>query len=613
MSHDIRNDQQGGTGAEADFDPEVASLLQPLAESAVPDTWSRVAGSRRAGDRLGVDGDLVESDVVDAVAPQPHPRPGPRRSWRLAVAAGLVAVVTGGTLALRIDGGRQLDSVADQSIDATVDNDSAQPDENSGAPPQPFPDGVEIGPDRTTMSSLPPTGSFLVVYDAGGVVIGADGRVLGHYPGDVPGFLYPEPRTVTADGPPDPPGCERSAILGAGSRLYFCSDEVGPTVEFIDDVGERRPLASFPAPPDGVSSAASVPGRLTDGYIAPGIWRPRPLLLEWRQDVSGTSVGCGSIVAGLIVDSPFWSTATPRGGPIRHLDGSGWWDGTSPSDHHQIEPLGWAADGEAAYVWEYNRDCHEQVEIDDGIYAYQLDGSSRLVTPVHSDARDVVLITYPDPSEPAEADESIQPDALVPAQSHPELWRAWTGPLELGNIDPESLLTNENYGADAEMMIGFVRGELGMSEDASVSLSLGDPAAWIAVDGEVAVRFTPNRWFRDTEVQPGDLDDWTVVQADTFLPDGDASVSAMVAPDGSGTWSARITVPGHQAEVRSEYRIDDMSYEPTITDTGDGVEIVYELDAEPAEPAVLTVTWRRGNRLVAYHRSTIPPGQFAAG
>ncbi len=588
-----------------DIDPEVATRLSPLAEVETPDVWSLIDDSEFdrpfVDDGLGgaPDFSLVALDDVAPTADRPWVRP-------LLMAAGVAALVLAG-VALLPRSEQRLENPADQPAPATQPAaDGADVDADPSAVNSGYPQEVEIGPDRTAMSSVPPHGSFFVVFDAGAVVVTADGEVLGHYPGGIPEFMFPEDNTFF-DVLPPPDGCQYSSIR-ADTRIYFCSDEVGPTVEIVDDDLTRRPLASFPLP----ENQGTVPGQLTDGFFAPVAGRAGPMLLQWSQDVSGTAGGCDTNYMAMMVDSAAWATTQVRGGTIRHLDGSSWWDGgTSDAYYHQSRPVGWSAEGDEAYVWQYNGGCHEEIAIEEGVYGYQLDGSSRLLFPVHPDVRQIRLFSPP-------ADVAVNPSdgqAEGPdlAAESPEQWEAWAGPLKVSFDGPESAVADPQYGIDAELVMGFAADELGMSNP-TMSVAAGEPAGWILTEDSLTVWLRPNNWFRGETPTATELRQWTVRTADTFLPDEDDFLSARVGPDpGTGIWHARFTVPGLDAEAQATYVMDDITYGPSVAEAGDPAEISFGVLSEPTEPAVLTISWYRDGRLVAYRRATIPPGEFSAG
>jgi hypothetical protein len=272
------------------------------------------------------------------------------------------------------------DSGAERHPDLDPTGEPADPEEVGRAGRAPFPEGVEVGPDRTPMSAIP-FGRILLVYDAGGVVVDVDGTILGHYPAPIPTFVHdPDGATVPAVAVPD--GCQLDAILGHGQQRVFCHDDVGPTVEVITADHERRPLAAFPPPPENLGPDAFVPGHFTAAHPNPAAGRGGPMLLQMSAECE--------IRVAMMVDDATWSSESPDGGTVRLLDGTGYWDGGWLAG--ESIALGWSADGDEAYVWRFASVCSDDLAAP-GVYAYRLDGSGRLLFPTDDEVRQVAVIT----------------------------------------------------------------------------------------------------------------------------------------------------------------------------------------------------------------------------
>lgn len=355
----------------ADDDPAVAEHLAPLAEASTPELWDGIVA--RAG-----------SAGTDEIAVGPTLRRA-RRGWLapLGVAAAAAAITLGGVALLRPDDGQRVETpaVSDDGIGTPSTAPAPAPDSETAASPDGtgFPDEVEIGPDLGR--ATPPAGAFTVTYDGGTVVVDADGQVLGHYPGDRPAAVpsRDDLTTPAIGGVPD--GCELDAILADASLRVICERDSGPTVEIAEADGTTHPIASFPPPPARHGPDARVSGSLTMTFPSPTVERGGPLLVQMSAE-------CETRLA-MIVEDAVWSTDAPDGGEIRHLDGTGYWDDTWP-DGESIA-LGWNGDGTEASVWRFNSACSTALATP-GVYAYRLDGTSRLLFPTGDEVRDVYQI-----------------------------------------------------------------------------------------------------------------------------------------------------------------------------------------------------------------------------
>jgi len=376
-----------------DFEPEVAERLRPLAQVPDPDIWSRVAAD--VSPRV----DVVDPSNADDPTPLLPPAAADdastptstRNRWTapLLVAAAIATLVAAG-VALIPRGGQTIETPTEAVESDRNDNDDKDergdldpnPDQTSTtAQPTPdptFPDAVDIGPDRTAMSSIP-FGSFAVSFEAGSIIVTPDGEVLGHYPGDLPDFLAAE-NDAGAQTQAGPGQCLPDPML---TSIVLCVGEQGPTVEaVIEGSDDTVTIAAFPPPPDDVPGDARVFGRFTKILPAPSLARPAPALLQMSAE-------CELRIA-MMVDAAFGSETQPNGGIVRHLDGTGYWDDTWPAGESLA--LGWSADGGEAYVWRFNGLCDDPLD-EPGVYAYQLDGSSRMLFPTDDEVIDITLIS----------------------------------------------------------------------------------------------------------------------------------------------------------------------------------------------------------------------------
>jgi hypothetical protein len=383
-----------------ELDPQVAARLRPLTEAPVPELWSP-----------------LQAEPTAPPAPVTHlaERQGDAGRWSarrlglaLVAAAAAVAVVAIGVQYVRSDGSGQ--RIETPAVETPTSGPVTVPTTTLTAPTQPpsslntpatFPVGLDIGPDRRSMSSIP-FGAFAVIYEAGAVVVNPDGTVLGHYTGDVPSFIYTPANygQFSRFDPSVPNDCDGGSF---DASLLFCQGDWGPTVEVADPDGTRHLIASFPRPPQTVPSDAKVTGHFQYAFPSPSPERGAPLLLQMSAE-------CETPVA-VLVDRPSATANRPDGGTIRLIDGSSYWDDSWPTG--ESVALGWSADGAEAYVWRFNSECGTVLDRP-GVYAYRLDGTSRLLIPTADDVIDVALIPplKPGSGPPPSALPSAEPVAV---------------------------------------------------------------------------------------------------------------------------------------------------------------------------------------------------------
>lgn len=582
------------TEADPALDPVVAGRLAPLADTTPPDLWAEAV--RRASTAVGSGADRQagfapaavghRSAGTDTATVEPL-RGEDRRRHRSgavrALAAAAVLVVVAGAVTVAVVQGRQ----DGQRIETPAAGFSA---------------GVVTGP-ALSLDHDAPVGAFAVLYPAGLVVVEADGDVVGHYTGEAPGAVYDPARGTVGRLIGAPDGCS----WDSGLTFLYCRDAVGPTVEVPGSDGGRQMLASFPPPPAGIDPGATVAGHLVRSFPQPGVERGRPLLLQMSAE-------CESRLA-LMVDDPISTADSDRGGVIRRLDGASYW--SEPPMAGESLALGWSPDGNEAYVWRFNASCGDGLDAP-GIYAYRLDGSSRLLVPTPPDVLDVQLITGETPSSGEGAVTPLPPPATTsdsgaagttPAAEPFPGWRNWAGPVLADGAGASP--------TDRELVTAFARRELGMTNpDLELSSTDLDPAVWIATEGNLSVKLQPARSYGAGPISPEERTAWQVVWATSFWPDGEDFLSAQVNDD-TGRWTATFRVPTHASTVSASYTVGGRTLEPsetTVLDDGLTTQFRFDLDSEPTDQAALTFSWHdAGGRLVGYQRTTIPPGTFAAG
>ena len=394
---------QGFDDAESasEFDSErhtVAERLAPIADASVPDLWAR-----------------LEADSPSAVVGLEE-RATPTRWLAPALAAACVVALLVAATLLAPRQGQEIQSPADEAVEPEEADDVSQdqPNTTQAKPTPSFPDDLEIGPDRTAMSSIP-FGDFALHYEAGIVVVDPDGAVRGHYPQPDPEFLVEVERPNTSD--PVPEDCVLDGFAPEGTTQMFCRGQSGPTVEVVDEQGQRHIIASFPQPPESLPEQATVFGTIVAAFPSPVPWRPAPVLLQMNAE-------CESRLAVMT-----------NGETIRHIDGTDYWDDSWPAG--QSVALGWNPEGTEAYVWRTTGGCDQGLE-EPGVYAFGVDGNSRLLFPTDDRVSDVALITgrrFP----------ATGSDTATLQRS--EAWRQWAGELRYEST------RSEEFDADSTFVV----------------------------------------------------------------------------------------------------------------------------------------------------------------
>ena len=567
------------TADDGDIDLTVAGQLGPLTAVVPPDLWTEAL--RRA----------ASDQSIGTTDPEPRRRYRPSGLVRAALTAAAATVLVSTVVTLTQSGGHD-----GQVIDT---------------PAAGFPAGVVAGP-ALALDQETPVGAFAVVYAAGVVVVEADGHVVGHYTGQVPGVVYDPARGTVGRMMGGPDGC---SFDPANLTVLFCRDAVGPTVEVAGEGGLRRVIASFPSPPAGIDPSAAVSGHLVRAFAQPGIDRGRPLLLQMSAE-------CETRLA-LMVEDPIGTDGSDRGGVIRRLDGASYWD--EPTMAGESLALGWSPDGGEAYVWRFNGPCDTALD-QPGVYAYRLDGSSRLLMTTPADVVDVQLITgdiptagpgaiTPLPSSSTLPDPSSTVGGAVTAATQAEPlpgWSGWAGPLLA-----DDARTRAATATDRGLVAAFARSELGMiNPDLALSATDLDPAVWVVTEGAFSVKLQPGASYGDGPVSPEERAAWNVAWAITFWPRDEDYLRAQVTNE-TGRWTATFRLPAHgSSTVMASYTLGDRTLDPTSVEVVDGRPVIrFDLESEPTVPATLTVRWTKadGTQLVGYQRSTFPPGAFAAG
>ncbi len=545
--------------ADDDFDPALARRLQPLSHTTPPDLWDAVVG--RAAARGATAG--RETDGGRA-----RRRPG--MTW-LAVAAVLAVIVgTGVVVEARRghDGGQSIDTPADGG--GGVPADTSAP--TTGTAP-----GVEIGPTRTLDDPIP-EGAFAVVYQAMTVIVASDGAVVGHYVnGSAPiSVLDLDWAAQLRTSRPADSGCVPNE-LGGFPTLLLCDDNTRPVIRVPGE--PPHTVASFPLG-SGVTGdiIAALP-------VVPDLGAQPATLVQLNDD------SCPQRQAFVIDHLVFAGGAPQESAPIRRLDGADL--ATAGPMAGESLALGWSADGTEAYVWRYASPCTPELD-QPGIYAYRLDGSSRLIVPTVPDVMHVGLV--------------VKRGGTIDPADRPEGWAEWAGPIRPQRAE-DPALARDRWNA-----LQIARAELGMTDPEVLATSTVEPGPdWIFTENGLSLRVSP--YAAPFGAPATNLRPWVEVGAGTFWPDGNYSLSVKVDDD-TGHWQVAVNVPSHDAVVSATYILGGTTLDPTTVLERNGEDqFTFDLDAEPVDVAILRFTWHDADtgEIVGLQRTPLPPGRFAAG